>query len=311
MSHFLVRETSAGESGIAFPRGSSACSIRSRRAGLFSAGCVCCPPRARRRAPSTEPGVTMAAPKANTASTTVTKTMMTVSSGVINKTCSNPNPDNLPDHEISHRLQTDSGYQQGVANWISKQWMDEITIDGQHHDHNDGRHSHQQGHSEASLGGVNAHLALNLEALADDIGEIVENFGQVAARLALQHDCGDKEFHIDKGNALRQIHESIAHGHAELLLFKELAKFSGHWFGHFAGNHLQGGGEGVSGPNRAGERVDGLGKEFLKFLKAPVAPDGGVGVGQHGSNHEPDPDHLSAARKAVADESGSGPRERG
>ena len=43
--------------------------------GLFL-GLQRCPPRARRRAPSTELGVTTAAPKANTTSTTVTNTTM-------------------------------------------------------------------------------------------------------------------------------------------------------------------------------------------------------------------------------------------
>ena len=56
--------------------------MRSRIAGLFSAACGCCPPRARSRAPSTELGVTTAAPKAKTAITTVTNTTMIKSSDI-------------------------------------------------------------------------------------------------------------------------------------------------------------------------------------------------------------------------------------
>ena len=44
--------------------------------GLVLRPCCCCPPRARKRAPSTELGVTTAAPKAKTAITTVTNTTM-------------------------------------------------------------------------------------------------------------------------------------------------------------------------------------------------------------------------------------------
>ena len=45
MSHLRVRETSAGDSGIALLSGSRACSIRSRICRLVSTGWVCWPPK--------------------------------------------------------------------------------------------------------------------------------------------------------------------------------------------------------------------------------------------------------------------------
>ena len=69
---------------MALLRGSSACSMRSFtfRTG-FSGAWAVWPPRARKRAPSTELGVTAAAPNENATSTTVTNTTMVKISGSI------------------------------------------------------------------------------------------------------------------------------------------------------------------------------------------------------------------------------------
>src|SRR5579863_1943795 len=116
MSQARVRETSAGESGIALLSGSRACSMRSRIAGFCSScGRV---PSARRRAPSTDVGVTTAAPKKNTTSTTVTVTTMVRMRGNISFYL-NSKPklrllklhldlDDLPDYKIADRLQSNA-----------------------------------------------------------------------------------------------------------------------------------------------------------------------------------------------------------
>ena len=129
-------------------------------------------------------------------------------------------------------------------------------------------------HGEASLGGVDADLALNFEALADDVGQVVENFGEVAAGFALQHDGGDEEFYVDQGDALGEIHEGIADGHAEFLFFEEFAEFGGQRLGDLVGNHFESGGEGVTGADGAGESVDGLGEKFFEFFEALLAAVG-------------------------------------
>src|SRR5579864_4045256 len=183
-----VRETSAVESGMALLSGSMACSIRSLRPGLASLVC-CCPPRARKRAPRTELGVTTAAPKKKTTITMVTNTTIVKIRGNIDTPASldlllsNLDPDDLPDHEISHRLQSDPADQQRVADGIGKERLNEGRIERHHDHHNDRRHTHQQRHGEAPLGGVDAHLALNLETLPDHVREVVENLGQIASSL--------------------------------------------------------------------------------------------------------------------------------
>src|SRR3954454_12777520 len=173
MSQRRVRETSAGDSGIALLMGSSACSMRSRRAGLFSACRDCTLPRARRRAPRTDPGLTTAAPKKKTALATATKMITTINRGDIGVLYLDP--DNLPDHEITDGLQGDSRNQKNMADGIREERVNKGGIQHQHQSNDDRRHAHQKGHGQASLSCVHAHLALDLESFTDDIREIVEN----------------------------------------------------------------------------------------------------------------------------------------
>src|SRR5579863_2134555 len=244
MSQRRVRDTSEGESGIALLSGSRACSMRSRIAGRFSAGWACWLPRARKRAPRTELGVTAAAPKAKTPMTTVMKITMS-SKGITGSL--NLNTNDLAYHEISNGLQRDSGDEQRVADRIFKQRVDESAIQKQHRANNDRGHPHQQGHGQASLRCVDAHLTLNLETFTDDVGEVVENLRQIAARFALQHHRSHKELDVHQRHAIREIHEGVAYWHPELLLLIELTKFSGDGLGHFAGYHFERSSECVPG----------------------------------------------------------------
>src|SRR5437870_605663 len=107
------------------------------------------------------------------------------------------NPDDLANHKIAHRLQDDSDDQHGVPDGISEQRLDEQRVHEIHAHHDDGRHAHEQQHGEAALRGVDTHLAQDLEAFANDVRKVVENLGEVAAGLALQHHCSHEELHVD------------------------------------------------------------------------------------------------------------------
>jgi len=65
-------------------------------------------------------------------------------------------------------------------------------------------------------------------------------FGEIAAGFALQHDGSDEEFYVDQGDALGEVHESVADGHAELLLLVKLAELAGKGLGDFIGDHFEG-----------------------------------------------------------------------
>ena len=50
---------------------------------------------------------------------------------------------------------------------------------------------------------VRAHLTQDLETLTDDVREVVENFGQVAAAFALDGNGGDEELDVDESECAR------------------------------------------------------------------------------------------------------------
>src|SRR5271167_1722469 len=140
--------------------GSRACSSRSLTLTTGFAGVwTGCPPRARRRAPNTELGVTTAAPKANTTSTTVTNTtMVRISRGILYLIWLNLNLNNLSNHEISDGLQRNGAHKQDVAKGIMKKRLDKVRTEYEENGHDRRRHGHEQGHGQAALRGVNPHL---------------------------------------------------------------------------------------------------------------------------------------------------------
>src|ERR1700722_15978236 len=219
------------------------------------------------------------------------------------------NLNNFSDHKIAHGLQSDAKHEQGVADGVIKKWADKIRAEYQKNgDHGRG-HGHKQGHGKAPLRGVYADLALDLEALADNVGQVVENFSQVAAGFALQHDGGDKEFYVDQGDALGEIHEGVADRHAEFLFFKELAEFSGQRLSDFIENHFDSGGEGVTGANGARQSVDGFGEEFFKSFEALLATVGDDWERKKSADDESGPGNGGISGIENGGESGDNARE--
>src|ERR1019366_5073393 len=218
---------------------------------------------------------------------------------------SNLNPDNPANDKVAHRLQTDGDDERDVPQPFREQRENESAVDEEHYDHDGGWKRHEQEHGEASLGGVDADLAQDFEAFADDVRKVVENFGKIAAGFALQHHRRHEELDVHQRNAIGQVEQGIAHGQAEFLFFEELAEFSAHGLGDFVGNQLDGGGKGVSGANRAGESVDGLGKLLLKFLEALGPHVRGIGVGDKKTEQRAGPaEHIAAAGKGRDDGEG-------
>src|SRR5579864_4671135 len=231
--------------------------MRSLIAG-FSGAWGRCHASARKREPRMEDGAYAAAPKAKIARAMVTK----IRTASINAMELHLNPDDLANDEVSDRLQRDADHQHHVANRVGEQGTDKHWVH-EHHAHNDyGRHPHEQKHGEAALGGVDAHLAEDLETFANHVREIVENFRQVAARLALQHDGGYEKLDVDQGYAVNQVRKRLAHGKTKFLLFKQFPELGGHRLRDLVGNHFQCRGEGVAGTNRARQRINSLRKEF-------------------------------------------------
>ena len=140
--------------------------------------------------------------------------------------------------------------------------------------------------------GDDAHLALHLEALADDVRQVAQDLGQVAAALALRQHRGHEEPGVEQRDALGERLERVAQRHAEVLLVVEQPELAGHRLRRLFGDERQPGREGVAGAQRARDQIDRL-RELLLELPHPLrrleADDQERHERQQGASGEPEP----------------------
>jgi hypothetical protein len=108
-------------------------------------------------------------------------------------------------------------------------------------DRQERREGEQDVSRDAAVRGIHPHLAQDLEPLADDVREVLEDLGQVAAGLALDQDRRGEEPDVDERDALRQVVERVFQRQAEVLLVEGLAELRAHRLLEFVGDHLQAG----------------------------------------------------------------------
>ena len=126
------------------------------------------------------------------------------------------------------------------------------------------RQGHQHVARHAPVRGVHPHLAENLEPLPDDVREVVEDLGEVAAGLALDQDGGDEEPHVDERHALAQVAERVLERDAEVLLLERLLELRADGIRRLVGDHAHGGRERVAGPDGARQQIESLGELLLE-----------------------------------------------
>ena len=80
-----------------------------------------------------------------------------------------------------------------------------LGVDERQRDGQERRQRQQHVSGEAAVRGVDAHLPLDLEALAHHVREVVENLRQVAAGIALNQHGGDEEADVEHADALRPV----------------------------------------------------------------------------------------------------------
>src|SRR5665213_2517591 len=109
-------------------------------------------------------------------------------------------------HDLLHDAVTDQlqGYgraQHDLAYVVSEENLDVLGI-GIEHQHGD-RHRNQaeRGSGHFSMGADRSDSSAQLEALADHIGQLVQNFRQIAAGALLQEHGRDKEVHVERRHA--------------------------------------------------------------------------------------------------------------
>src|SRR5581483_4886852 len=93
--------------------------------------------------------------------------------------------DDLSNPHEPDRLQDHTGNQHRLTHALVEEWRHELGIDVRQRDRK--RRGQRQQHvaGKSPVRGMHADLAQDLETLADDVCEVVEDLGEIAASLAL------------------------------------------------------------------------------------------------------------------------------
>ena len=90
-----------------------------------------------------------------------------------------------------------------------------------------------------AFAGEGLNLAPNLEPLADEVADLVEDFGQVAARLPLQDDGRGEEPQVEVRHAVGHFFDRLFQRHAQVLGLVAALEFGGDRGAHFVGDQLE------------------------------------------------------------------------
>ena len=116
----------------------------------------------------------------------------------------------------------------------------------------------------AAMGADRADTAPQFEALANHVGQLVQNLGQITAGALLQQHRGNKEVNIERRNALRELLQSHFNRQTQIVLFKGPAEFARDRLRKFAVNHFERYRESVTGAHGAGDEFERLRKQRLQ-----------------------------------------------
>src|SRR6185295_4712786 len=151
---------------------------------------------------------------------------------------------NLDIHDFFHdhvtqQLQADADAHHDVADLIFKEELHVLGIGVEHQNGDRDRNTAQRSRGHASVRADRADAAAQLEAFPNYVGELVQNFCQVAAGALLQQHGRYKEVHVQRGNTLGQALQGHFDGQTEVGLFKGTAEFSGNRLRKLAIDHFQ------------------------------------------------------------------------
>src|SRR5436305_11189823 len=198
MSRRCMTVTSLGEVGMTLPSRSR--SSRNNKLACTGASSVCAAPvpvtrsmasfgRTHRRSPANESVIT-----------TTTKTKQ----GTRMLLMSDLDGHNFANNSVAEQLQPDGAAGHNVAHIVLEKEADVVRIGVEHENRHPERNTAQGQSGHPSVRADGTDLASQLEALTNDIGELVQDFRKVPAGTLLQQHRRDEELHIQHGNALGQ-----------------------------------------------------------------------------------------------------------
>ena len=97
--------------------------------------------------------------------------------------------DDLLDTHRAEHLQENGDADHLSAEFVSEQGHDVLRVQVQHREEQRDREQHQHDTADTAFAREGLNLSQDAEPLADDMADLVEDFGQVAAALPLNNDC--------------------------------------------------------------------------------------------------------------------------
>src|SRR5690242_243649 len=164
-----------------------------------------------------------------------------------------------PDQKEADRLENEPGSHEPRTDRIGAERVEVAGVKQLEQDREDRGAQPDADRGPAMLRGEHPGIAQDLEALADDLGQAVQDLGQVAADPALDGDGGAEEAHVLDGDPRLESEQGVAGVHPEPDLLVDPAELLADWVGHVLTHDAEGAREGVAGPDRAGDGIEGVG----------------------------------------------------
>src|SRR5271165_4771531 len=173
--------------------------------------------------------------------------------------------------EVADDLQDHRATQHDVAHVVKTEELHIVGIGVEHADRHSNWNAGQCGPSHAPVRADGPDAAAQLEALADDVSEFVQNLRQIAARALLQQYGGHEEVHVQRRNALGQLLQRDIQRQTQIVFLEGTAEFARQRLLEFAVNHLERHREGMAGAHRARHKLQAVGKKLLEPPQAGFA----------------------------------------
>src|SRR5713101_8868806 len=169
--------------------------------------------------------------------------------------------------DVADQLEEDGDTRHLIARGIFNKELDIFPVGIEHQErHRDGNDGQGRGRDAAvSADGLDS--AAQLEPLADDNRQLIEQLGKITACPLLQQHGGDEKVHFQQWHALGKILQRVLERQAQVLFVECAPELTRQRVGELAMNHFERNREGVAGAHRTRHELQTVWKLLFKFLQ--------------------------------------------
>lgn len=211
-----------------------------------------------------------------------------------------------PDQEVGGDIGDDGAIDQSPASGAGGEDHDIFGVDDEHHEEDAEGEEGEDHAGHPAVDGDGADFTFEDGGVAHAFADAGEDVVEAAADAVLHFDGGGEEADFGDGDAVGHVVEGLVPTGAEFPFIAGAAHFAGERFGLFHAEEFDGGCEGVTGLEGAGEGIEGFGElvgEFAEALSAAAEDEEvGCGTGAEGAEGGNPGGHPRGHRKNGAGE---------